>query len=522
VESEARRIATEIKVRGLNEHVALSGAALKDAFAKGDVEAVFKYDNAIRDDPGGIAKDVLTFTGEFLKEGRPTSTAVITSAVEDRDGDTVHTDGMVISESYRKHPIVMPMHMYREFPIGFTEKLTQYKNHAVAKWQWLTDEPDTDGQKFYGLWKNHVLNCVSIGFVPKRWEPKKDSWSYDFLTWELLEHSVVNIPANPDALRTDGVKEYLRAAGEMIFNGPSTLLKTMFEQSDYRKGYPVGIDLSKKEENKGVISYASAHSGGTPKAPKEDSWDGPTEVAAATVEDLKVMCAWVDSANAENKTAYKLPHHKASGHAVVWRGVAAAMGVILGARGGTNIPDGDRQGVYGHLAKHYGEFDEKAPDFKSYNADVIRPYPNEHACRLLDPSQFDEFARKNCAEKHDGKCIDVIYGIKEGASKIQALRYPKDAWTAAAAKSNCESRGGAFEPAASANEAGGGSMVDGKQAIYDAPEKILVAFEAGIISKAEASGHINALVDPLKADLAKVQRQLAVMSLRVISKKPEV
>ncbi len=330
MESEARRIATEIKIRGLNEHVALSGAALKDAFAKGDVEAVFKYDNAIRDDPGGIAKDVLTFTGEFLKEGRPTSTAVITSAVEDRDGDTVHTDGMIVSESYRKHPIVMPMHMYREFPIGFTEKLTQYKNHAVAKWQWLTDEPDTDGQKFYGLWKNHVLNCVSIGFVPKRWEPKKDSWSYDFLAWELLEHSVVNIPANPDALRTDGVKEYLRAAGEMIFSGPSSLLKSMFEAAEHEKTYPVGIDLTKEHE----------------------------------------------------------------------------------------------------------------PDEK------------------------------------------------------------------------------AVEPAASANEAG--STVDGKQAVYDTPEKILVAFEAGIISKAEASGHIDALIVPLKADLAKVQRDLAVMSLRVISKKSEV
>lgn len=76
------------------------------------------------------------------------------------------------------------------------------------------------------------------------------------------------------------------------------------------------------------------------------------------------------------------------------------------------------------------------------------PYKNEHACRLEDPGKFDRFNRVNCEQKHEGKCIDVIYGIKEGKSKIQALRYPKDEWTADAAKSHCEGREGTFEAAA--------------------------------------------------------------------------
>lgn len=83
---------------------------------------------------------------------------------------------------------------------------------------------------------------------------------------------------------------------------------------------------------------------------------------------------------------------------------------------------------------------------KSY-MEESRPYPTEHACRLEDPGQFDRFARKNCDEKHDGKCIDVIYGIKNDKSEIQALRYPKETWSADDARAECKNRGGTFEAA---------------------------------------------------------------------------
>jgi hypothetical protein len=35
--------------------------------------------------------------------------------------------------------------------------------------------------------------------------------------------------------------------------------------------------------------------------------------------------------------------------------------------------------------------------------DEEKPYPNEHACRLKDPGQYDSFRRKNNAAKHDGR-----------------------------------------------------------------------------------------------------------------------
>ncbi len=81
------------------------------------------------------------------------------------------------------------------------------------------------------------------------------------------------------------------------------------------------------------------------------------------------------------------------------------------------------------------------------------PLPNEHSCRLENPDKYDHFAQKNCEEKHEGKCIDVIYGIPEGGgSEIQALRYPKDIWEEVDARAHCKSRNGSFEPAKKAED----------------------------------------------------------------------
>lgn len=78
---------------------------------------------------------------------------------------------------------------------------------------------------------------------------------------------------------------------------------------------------------------------------------------------------------------------------------------------------------------------------------VDKPYPNEHACRLEDPDKYDRFARKNCYRKHDNKCIDFIFGVKDNKSETQAMRYDKEVWTVASAKAHCKAHDGAFEAA---------------------------------------------------------------------------
>lgn len=56
-----------------------------------------------------------------------------------------------------------------------------------------------------------------------------------------------------------------------------------------------------------------------------------------------------------------------------------------------------------------------------------RPYANEHAARLTDPAQYDGFARVN---DQFGPGIDAIFGIKDGESELQAIRFDADRFTA--------------------------------------------------------------------------------------------
>lgn len=90
-------------------------------------------------------------------------------------------------------------------------------------------------------------------------------------------------------------------------------------------------------------------------------WDAAAEVSAASVDDLRIMCAWFDG-DGTRKSDYKLPHHKQSNKQAVWRGVAAAMGVLNGAMGGLKGEAArHKDEIYAHLAAHYKEFDKPVP-----------------------------------------------------------------------------------------------------------------------------------------------------------------
>ena len=63
--------------------------------------------------------------------------------------------------------------------------------------------------------------------------------------------------------------------------------------------------------------------------------------------------------------------------------------------------------------------------------EMERPYPNEHAARLKDPGQYDSLRRVN---DEGGNGVDFIYGIKEGESELQAIRFRSSIFTAAEAR----------------------------------------------------------------------------------------
>ena len=110
-------------------------------------------------------------------------------------------------------------------------------------------------------------------------------------------------------------------------------------------------------------------------APEDTPWERPSlsdftdkawdELSLAEKRRIAGHFAWAASMPPENYGDLKLPHHDPATGRVVWRGVAAAMAALFGARGGVDIPSADRRRVYEHLARHYRQFDREPPEFSS-------------------------------------------------------------------------------------------------------------------------------------------------------------
>jgi hypothetical protein len=120
------------------------------------------------------------------------------------------------------------------------------------------------------------------------------------------------------------------------------------------------------------MAVPKPHAGPTADKDREWSWseEGARQVDAMLEhggwKTVAEAHAWYDDADGdppEKKSTYKLPHHElVDGKLqVVWRGVASAMSVLAGGRGGVDIPEKDKRDVWRHLARHYEQFGEEPP-----------------------------------------------------------------------------------------------------------------------------------------------------------------
>lgn len=86
---------------------------------------------------------------------------------------------------------------------------------------------------------------------------------------------------------------------------------------------------------------------------------------------------------------------------------------------------------------HFGE-EEKIEE---------KPMENFHVCDI-STKKYPKYRVVKCERKHEGKCIDVNYGIlAPKKSEVSSLRYDIKIWKEASARSHCKGEKGKFFPA---------------------------------------------------------------------------
>ena len=120
----------------------------------------------------------------------------------DRDKDRVLPNGAKL-ENFIKNPVLMYGHNYRD-PWALIGKVgdLQIDSSGLNFVPELREAAnDADPMTIIrALWDQKLLRSCSIGFNPTKWM-ENEVGGRDFVEWELLEISIVPIPANQNALR---------------------------------------------------------------------------------------------------------------------------------------------------------------------------------------------------------------------------------------------------------------------------------------------------------------------------------
>ena len=143
--------------------------------------------------------------------------ANITTNSIDRDGDVVLPLG-VSAKQFAKNPVVLWSHDHKSPPIAKGVKLERHDNKLVARAKFAPRPENHEGpwqpDVIKHLVKEGFLNAISIGFRTKesRYPSKKDLEVYGkdvqnvISKSELIEFSIVSVPANQNALITGVTK----------------------------------------------------------------------------------------------------------------------------------------------------------------------------------------------------------------------------------------------------------------------------------------------------------------------------
>jgi len=253
----------------------------------------------------------------------PVYTFKITSGAVDRQNEIVSPDGWDFA-AYERNPVILDNHRY--------DSIDDILGRALLPLRRVSDGWEVDlllsscskAQTARTLIDEGMLNAVSVGF--RSLERDREGAVTVHRRQELLEISLVSIPANPEAIRIRAALPFsdlpLADAGVPWDGSAARQRVQAFCGAD-------GADFSKMDWDQ----YADAFLWVDPDAQEQD---GGYKLLIADVIDGEIRA--------------------------VPRAIYASAAALAGARDGVDIPQEDRAGVAALLQRWYDKLDMPAPE----------------------------------------------------------------------------------------------------------------------------------------------------------------
>lgn len=267
------------------------------------------------------------------------------NTIVDRDGDVVVHFGL---DNYLKNPIILYQHDHNK-PAGKALDIA-----TTDKGLYIKAEVHRDvNPEAYNAVKSQVVKTFSIGFRGKSgmYDPEMDIYYY--METELLEVSIVSVPANQDS----------------TFDIVDTPCGNGFCLADkhYKSTTSENIKAIKIDnKNISTTQWGDVDKTKLKNDLKEDGSMSVINEAFLYVEDKDKTSTWC------------CPHHELKNGTLVVNkdGVIAAYAALKGAHGNKpNMSDADYNKAMKHIAKHYKELSNQGfindipEDIKAINND---------------------------------------------------------------------------------------------------------------------------------------------------------
>lgn len=195
-----------------------------------------------------IVKAASKAPGSWDSDNR-TARFIMTTESIDRYGDIVVQSGGDL-ERFMKNPQALMFHNSRDWPIGTWSDVTKILSGRPKRTEgvlnFMEEGMDEDADRAARHVSAGTIRTISIGFIPLDWEwltdQEGDFSGIKFTAWELIEASLVPIPANPECLVKDAGGD-MRIAKALIEEVLDTYSRTpeglLIPRKEYEEAYSV-------------------------------------------------------------------------------------------------------------------------------------------------------------------------------------------------------------------------------------------------------------------------------------------